>query len=307
MKLGFVGLGTMGRHMARHLREAGHDLVVNDIRREAADPHLAAGATWAATPAEVFAASQVVFTSLPMPADVESVALGPNGLLESAEEGKVYFDVSTNAPSMIKKLHAAFAERGVAMLDAPISGGAAGAESGRLAFFVGGDEATFDAYRDVLAAMGDQQIYVGEIGQGTVAKLVHNLAGQSMSLAFAEAFTVGVRAGVDPLMLWKAIRQGAGGRARRPYDSVRFFTGEFDEAGFRLGLALKDVTLATQLARELNVPVHLSQLTNDDLAEAVERGWGDRDMTALLLLQEERAHVQIAIPQAEIDKEREKD
>jgi 3-hydroxyisobutyrate dehydrogenase len=305
MNIGFIGLGTMGRHMARHLQEHGYDLVVNDIRKEAADPHIEAGATWAATPAEVMAQSQVVFTSLPMPSDVESVALGPNGLIESAEAGKVYFDVSTNAPSVITKLHSTFGERHVAMLDAPISGGEAGAESGRLAFFVGGDEAVFEANREVLAAMGDQQIYVGKIGQGTVAKLVHNLAGQSMALAFAEAFTIGVRAGVDPLDLWRAIRQGAGGRAKRPYDSVRFFAGDFDVPSFRLALAHKDVTLATQLARELRVPAHLSQLTNDDLSEAVERGWGNRDMTALLLLQEERAHVEIAIPQAEIDKERE--
>jgi 3-hydroxyisobutyrate dehydrogenase-like beta-hydroxyacid dehydrogenase len=303
MKVGFIGLGTMGRHMARHLREAGHELVVNDVREEAMEPLEAIGATRAATPAELFAASQVVFTSLPMPADVESVAFGATGLLASAEPGKVWFDVSTNAPSVIAKLHGAFAERGVEFLDAPVSGGAVGAENGRLAFFVGGDHATFEAYRNVLEAMGDQQIYVGSIGQGTVAKLVHNLAGQSMNLAFAEAFTIGVRAGVEPLDLWRAIRQGAGGRARRPLDSIRFLTGDFDEAGFRLALALKDVTLATQLARELNVPAHLSQLTNDSLAEAVERGWGDQDMTALLLLQEERAHVRIAIPRADIDKE----
>jgi 3-hydroxyisobutyrate dehydrogenase len=307
MRVGFIGVGTMGRHMARHLQEAGHDLVVHDIRKEAAEPHIAAGATWAATPAEVFAATPVVFTSLPMPSDVESVALGPNGLIESAEPGKVYFDVSTNAPSMIKKLHAAFAERGVTMLDAPISGGAAGAESGRLAFFVGGDRATFDTYKGVLAAMGDQPIYVGEIGDGTVAKLVHNLAGQSMSLAFAEAFTIGVRAGVEPVALWRAIRQGAGGRPRRPYDSVRFFTHDDEPASFRLELALKDVTLATQLAREVHVPANLSQITNDDLMEACEKGWGAKDMTALLLLQAERAHVDIRMSREDIDKVRESD
>lgn len=307
MKVGFIGVGTMGRHMARHLQEARHELVVNDIRKEAAESHVAAGATWAATPAEVFAAAPVVFTSLPMPSDVESVALGPNGLIESAEPGKVYFDVSTNAPSMIKKLHAAFAEKGVTMMDAPISGGAAGAESGRLAFFVGGDKATFDQYRDVLGAMGDQPIYVGEIGDGTVAKLVHNLAAQSMSLAFAEAFTIGVRAGVEPVALWRAIRQGAAGRPRRPFDSLRFFAHDDEPASFRLELALKDVTLATQLAREVHVPAPLSQLTNDHLTETNERGWGTHDMTASLLHQAERAHVDIRISQADLDAVREND
>jgi 3-hydroxyisobutyrate dehydrogenase len=193
------------------------------------------------------------------------------------------------------------------MLDSPISGGAAGAESGRLAFFVGGDRATFDTYKEVLRAMGDQPIYVGEIGDGTVAKLVHNLAAQSMSLAFAEAFTIGVRAGVEPVALWRAIRQGAGGRARRPFDSLRFFTHDDEPASFRLELALKDVTLATQLAREVHVPANLSQITNDDLMEACEKGWGAKDMTALLLLQAERAHVDIRMSKDDIDKVRERD
>ena len=307
MKVGFIGVGTMGGPMARHLQEAGHDLVVHDVRKEAAESHIAAGATWAATPAEVFAAVPVVFTSLPMPADVEGVALGPNGLIESAEPGKTYFDVSTNAPSMIKKLHAAFAEKGVKMLDAPISGGKAGAESGRLAFMVGGDENTFNEYKEVLRAMGDQPIYVGPIGDGTVAKLVHNLAGQSMALAFAEAFTIGVRAGVDPVALWAAIRQGAGGRPRRPLDSLRFFQHEDEPANFRLELALKDVALACQLARDVHVPAGISQHTNDQLMAAYERGWGAHDMTALLLHQEAQAGVDFRMTKEDIARVQEND
>jgi 3-hydroxyisobutyrate dehydrogenase len=289
--------------MARHLQEAGYELVVNDVREEAADEHLGRGATFAATPAEIMAECEVVFTSLPMPRDVEDVALGPAGLIRAATPGKIFVDLSTNAPSVMKSLHAVFAEKGVQVLDSPISGGEVGAESGRLVFMVGGDEATFETIRPYLAAMGDQQVYVGEIGAGTVAKLVHNLAGQSMAMAFAEAFSIGVAAGVEPLILWKAIRQGAGGRSRRPYDAVRFFTGDVDKAGFRLALAHKDISLATQLARELHVPVHISQLANDDLGEAMLKGWGDKDMTALLELQKERANVHIEVPLSEIQAE----
>jgi 3-hydroxyisobutyrate dehydrogenase len=189
------------------------------------------------------------------------------------------------------------------VIDSPISGGEAGAESGKLVFMVGGNEAAFNTIRPYLSAMGDQQVYVGEIGAGTVAKLVHNLASQSMAMAFAEAFSIGVAAGVEPLILWKAIRQGAGGRSRRPYDAVRFFTGDVDKAGFRLALAHKDISLATQLARELRVPVHISQLANDDLGEAMLKGWGNKDMTALLELQKERANVTIQVPLSEIEAE----
>ena len=303
MKLGFIGLGTMGRHMARHLQEAGYELVVTDIRSEAAADHVARGATLVATPAEVMAACDVVFTSLPMPKDVEEVALGPSGLIQSATSGKVFVDLSTNAPSVVKTLHAAFAEKGSEMLDSPISGGEAGAESGRLVFMVGGSQAAFEQIHPYLQAMGDRQVYVGEIGSGTIAKLVHNLAGQTMAMAFAEAFTIGVAAGVDPLILWKTIRQGAGGRMRRPFDAVRFLTGDVDKAAFRVALAHKDVTLATQLARELRVPVHMSQLANDDLGEAMLKGWGDKDMSALTELQKERAQVEIKVPLAEIEAE----
>jgi 3-hydroxyisobutyrate dehydrogenase len=303
MKIGFIGLGTMGRHMARHLQEAGYELVVNDVRKEAADDHVGRGAVFAATPAEIMAECDVVFTSLPMPKDVEEVALGPAGLIQAATPGKVFVDLSTNSPTVVKSLHAIFAEKGVEVIDSPISGGEAGAESGKLVFMVGGDEAAFNKIRPYLAAMGDQQVYVGEIGDGTVAKLVHNLASQSMAMAFAEAFSIGVAAGVDPLVLWKAIRQGAGGRSRRPYDAVRFLTGDVEKAGFRLALAHKDISLATQLARELRVPVHISQLANDDLGEAMLKGWGNKDMTALLELQKERANVTIEVQLSDIEAE----
>lgn len=297
MKVGFIGLGTMGRHMAANLQAAGYELVVTEVRREAAAPHLAAGAVWADTPAQVAAAAEVVFTSLPGPAEMEAVALGDAGLIHGLRPGTAYFDLSTNAPSLVRRVHTVLAERGVPMLDAPVSGGPSGAESRQLALWVGGDEAVFNQFRPVLDAIGDQPYYVGPIGAGSVAKLVHNCAGYAIQTALAEVFTMGVKAGVEPLALFKAVRQGALGR-RRTFDRLaeRFLPGTYDPPSFALRLAHKDVSLATAVGREHHVPMRLATLTLEELTEALNRGWGERDSRVSMLLQEERAGVEIRVP-----------
>ena len=302
MRIGFIGLGTMGHHMAASLQRAEYALVVHDLRREAAAPYLARGASWAESPARAAEGAEVVFTSLPGPAEVEAVALGEGGLLEAMAPGSAWFDLTTNSPALMRRLHAVFAERGIHLLDAPVSGGPHGAETGRLALWVGGDEAVFQQYRSVLDAIGDQPFYVGPIGAGSVAKLVHNCAGYTIQAALAEVFTLGVKAGVDPAALFQAVRQGATGRART-FDRLadQFLTGQFPEPpNFALRLAHKDVTLATALARELLVPMRLSELALDELTEALNRGWGERDSRTAMLLQEERAGVSIAVPEERI-------
>ena len=301
MKIGFIGLGTMGRHMASNLMKAGHQLVVNDVRREATAPHLQGGASWADTPRAVAEATEVVFTSLPGPAEVEAVALGEQGLLAGLADGKVYFDLSTNSPGLVRRIHEVFKRRGIHMLDAPVSGGPRGAESRRLALWVGGDEDVFKRYRPVLDAIGDQPYYVGPIGAGSVAKLVHNCAGYIVQTALAEVFTMGVKAGVEPIALWKAVRQGAGGR-RRTFDGLadQFLPAKFEPPSFALRLAHKDVTLATALGRELKVPMRLANITLEEMTEALNRGWAERDSRVAMLLQEERAGVEIRVPEAAI-------
>ena len=293
MKIGFIGLGTMGHHMASNLIAAGHQLVVNDLREEAGKPHLAAGAVWAQTPMQVAEQTEVVFTSLPGPPEVEAVALGDTGLLNGMSPGKAYFDLSTNAPATIRRLHGIFAERGVQLLDAPVSGGPEGARTRKLALWVGGDQAIFEQYQPVLGCIGDKPYYVGPIGSGAVAKLVHNCAGYVLQTALAEVFTMGVKAGVEPEALFKAIRNGAQGR-RRTFDSMikQFLPGKFDPPDFTLRLAHKDVTLATALGRENRVPMRLANLALEDLTEAMNRGWGERDSRIAMLLQEERAGVE---------------
>jgi len=301
MKIGFIGLGTMGRHMASNLMKAGHQLVVNDVRREATAPHLQGGASWADTPRAVAEATEVVFTSLPGPAEVEAVALGEQGLLAGLADGKVYFDLSTNSPGLVRRIHEVFKRRGIHMLDAPVSGGPRGAESRRLALWVGGDEDVFKRYRPVLDAIGDQPYYVGPIGAGSVAKLVHNCAGYIVQTALAEVFTMGVKAGVEPIALWKAVRQGAGGR-RRTFDGLadQFLPAKFEPPAFALRLAHKDVTLATALGREHKVPMRLANITLEEMTEALNRGWAERDSRVAMLLQEERAGVEIRVPEAAI-------
>lgn len=297
MKVGFIGLGTMGASMASNLQKGGHELVVSDVRKEAAAAHLSAGAVWKDTPKQVAESVEAVFTSLPGPVEVEAVATGPEGLIHGMKKGAAFFDLSTNSPTLMRRLHATFKEKGLYVLDAPVSGGPKGAKSGKLALWVGGEKEVYDRFKPVLDAIGDQPYYVGPIGAGSIAKLVHNCAGYAVQTAMAEVFTMGVKAGVDALTLWKAVRQGAGGR-RRTFDGLadQFLPNSFDPPAFALKLAHKDVTLATTLAKEVGVPMRLANLTLEEMTEALNRGWAGRDSRVAMLLQEERAGVQIEVP-----------
>ena len=308
MKIGFIGLGTMGATIAMNAIKGGHDLVVYDLNAEAARPHLAAGAEWADGPRAVAAQTEVIFTSLPGPAEVEAVALGEGGLIEGLQSGQAYFDLSTNSPTLIRQVHGKFLEHQVQTLDAPVSDGPDGAKSGRLAIWVGGDEATFERCLPALGSMGDQPYHVGPIGAGSVAKLVHNRSGYILQTALAETFTMGVKAGVEPEALWQAVRQGALGR-RRTFDALsrQYLVRKFDPPDFALTLARKDVGLAVDVGREFDVPMRFATLTLQELTEVVNRGWGGRDSRVAMLLQEERAGVEVAIPVKRIERILEED
>src|SRR5215204_6043725 len=269
MRVGFIGLGTMGSGISANMRKAGHEMVVHDARRQAAEKICAAGAEWADSPKAVAEATEVVFTSLPGPKEFEAVVRGDKGLIAGMSRGQPLFDLTTNSPTTIRNLEPLFSERGAVLLDSPVSGGPAGAHSGKMAIWVGGDEQVFQRYRPVLDAAGDQVSYIGPIGAASVAKLVHNLSGYMIQTALAEAFTMGVKAGVDP-------------------------------PRFALKLAHKDVSLATQVGREMGVPMRLANLTLEEMTEALARGWEGRDSRSSMILQKERSGLTIKVDPADI-------
>lgn len=296
MKIGFIGLGAMGRYMALNLCEAGHELCVHDVREASALDVRDRGATWAASSAEAARDAEVVFTCLPGPAEVDAVALDTGGLLAGLKSGSVWFDLTTNDPNRIRMLHRKFAERGIQVLDAPASGGPAGAKSRKLTFWVGGNAECYARYLPLLSAMGDQSSYVGPIGSGCVVKLVHNSANFTIQIVLAETFTLGVKAGIDPFVLFNALRQGTLGRTRT-FDRLteQFLPGRYEPAAFALRLANKDMDLALDLGRSIEVPLRTVEIAAQDMRAAMGRGWADRDARIAMTLQQERAGVSVEV------------
>ena len=307
--VGFVGLGTMGAAMARNLAAAGHRLVVYDLDPGAVErltdawPAAAPAPVVANSAAEVAARVPLLFTSLPGPVEVEAVGSGPDGVTSTPySDGLTWFDLTTNSPTVVRGLAEALRPDGIELLDAPVSGGPDGATSGRLAVWIGGSADTVERWRPVLEGFADQVRLVGPVGAGSVAKLVHNASGYAIQTALAETFTLGVKAGVEPDALWEAVRSGALGR-RRTFDHLarQYLPGRFDPPDFALDLARKDVALAAELGRELDVPLRLVNQVLQELTEAVNRGWGGRDSRSAMLLQEERAGVEVRIAQGRLD------
>jgi 3-hydroxyisobutyrate dehydrogenase len=297
MKIGFIGLGAMGRPMALNLLRAGHQLRLYDLRRQAVPEPYEGSASWEDSPARVAEGVDVVFTCLPGPAEVEAVALRDSGLLTAMAKGTTWFDLTTSAPDLARSLHDKFALREIYVLDAPVSGGPKGAQSRQLALWVGGNKKIFAKFRPLLLEIGDQPMYVGAIGSGCIVKLVHNSASFAVQSLLAEAFTMGVKAGVDPTALFEALRQGTTGRSRT-FDRLaeQFLPGVYDPASFALRLAYKDMNLALTLAKAYKVPMRMIEIATKDMAEAMERGWGERDARVALTLQEERAAVSVKSP-----------
>jgi 3-hydroxyisobutyrate dehydrogenase len=281
MRIGFIGLGIMGGAMAANLQRAGHEVQAHDLRRVEGFPNFKPSA------AEAVRGCEVVFTSLPGPKEVDSTS---REIRSSLKDGAAWFDLSTNSPEVVRRLHAELSK--IHFLDAPVSGGQSGAQSGKLAIWVGGDEGVFKRFKPVLEKFGDQPLYIGPIGAGTVAKLAHNCASFAIQAALAEIFTLGVKGGVEPLALFRALRQGASGR-KRTFDRLADFylPGRYEPASFALKLAHKDVTLALELAQEIGVPMRIGEIALAELTESMRRGWGERDCRAAMALQEERAGV----------------
>ena len=292
MKVGFIGVGFMGKHMARHIIEGGHELTIYDISETAAKDLVDLGAKWANSPSIVATNSEVIFTSLPTPQDVEQVVIGEGGLLDGAIEGTTFFDLSTTDPETITRISESTSQKGVTLLDAPVSGGTTGAEEGTLCVMVGGDKSKYDKDKSVLDLIGTQVVYCGNLGAGAVCKIVNNLIGMTLGVVLSEAFSLGVKAGVDPMTLYNAVSMSSGETRQMHTFPTGLFEGNF-EPGFKLDLGSKDVGLATNLGRSLRVPMEVSNLVHQKYVEAQNKGWGGQSTTAIAKLQEERAGVEI--------------
>jgi 2-hydroxymethylglutarate dehydrogenase len=241
MEIGFIGIGQMGKHMANRIWQGGFTPYVNDISKEAAAPLLHKGARWCATPADVARACRIVITSLPTPKDVEQVVYGDTGLMKGWKSGDIYIDMSTNSPSVIKRIAADAAKMGVSVLDAPVSGGTRGAENGTLAIMVGGDAAALEKARPVLEVMGQRIFPVGAVGCGNTAKLVNNLISLACNSASAEGFALGAKAGINPAALLEIIKVSTGNNwCMQQYPNTTF--KDNFEPGFKLSLAFKTST-----------------------------------------------------------------
>ena len=297
MQVGFIGLGNMGRPLAGWVLKAGFPLVVHDIRAGAAAPLLEQGATWADSPRELAARCEVVCTCLPGPPEMQAVTLGPRGIVEGLRPASVYIDHTTNSPEVVRQVGATIAARQADMLDAPLDGGREGALEGQLTLFVGGDEAVLHRVRPVLQAFSRSVVWVGDLGAGSVTKLVHNALAMSIDLLLTECLTLGAKAGVTVPRLIEAFRQGCIVSENMTFTKrmpATLFRGDF-AARFALKLAYKDFRLASELAARHGVPTRLIDLCQMELLEAMNRGWGDQDRTVASTLQEERAGVQLRV------------
>ncbi|MBN1189059.1 MAG: NAD(P)-dependent oxidoreductase [Dehalococcoidales bacterium] len=277
MKVGFIGLGRMGGHMAGHILEAGYNLTVNDIRKEAADGILKKGAKWADTPGDMAGQCELIITSLPSPKEMQEVVYGTNGLMQGWKEGDIYVDMTTNSPAIVRQVARDALAKGVKVLDAPVTGGTGGAENGTLAIIAGGDKSALDKIHKVFEAMGTIIYHAGEVGCGNIAKLVNNIISITANSIMAEAFVLGVKAGIDPQVLWEVSTTGTANN----WDLARYpehvFKGKF-EPGFRLSLASKDMGLAVQLGREYGVPLSVAAAVDQVFLAAKASGLGDKDI-----------------------------
>jgi 3-hydroxyisobutyrate dehydrogenase-like beta-hydroxyacid dehydrogenase len=302
--VGFIGLGNMGTGMAGNIQKADYPMVVFDLRAAMMQPFLQNGAKQASTPAEVARLSDVVFTSLPGPKEVEAVATGASGVLEGIKPGGIYVDLSTSRPTLIRQIEPLFRQKGAHVLDAPVSGGKTGAATRNLAVMVGGERAIFDRIKPILDAFGDKVFYAGSIGAGSVAKLVHNMIGHGIRQAIAEGLTLGVKAGVEAEALWECVRRGAVGRMSGLHEGIprMVLRGQFEPASFALSLARKDILLANELGREFQVPMPIANLAEQIAIQGINRGWGDHDSSVTFLLQEEAAGVQVRAPHVDAER-----
>ena len=291
--VGFIGLGIMGRPMAKNLMEAGYELVLQNRSLEKAEELAEEGdATAAQSPREVAEACDVVITMLPDSPDVEAVVAGEDGVLEGIRDGALLVDMSTISPVVTEELSAKVREKGASMLDAPVSGGDVGAIEGALSIMVGGSEEDFGRARPLFDVMGKVATHVGPTGAGQVVKACNQIVVALTIEAVSEALVLGSKGGVAPETLVEALSGGLAGSAVMEAKKEKFFSHDF-EPGFRIELHHKDMGIALAAGREYGVALPVTAIVDQMLEASKAKGRGDRDHSALLTLLEEAAQHEI--------------
>ena len=267
MKGGFIGLGNLGRHLAARVLEAGFPLCVNDLDAAAVASLVSAGASAADSPRAVAEASDCVITCLPSPAAVQAVVAGAGGVLEGLREGGTWIDMSTNDRHELERLAALAAERGVATLECPVTGGVHLAAAGEITVIAGGDEAVFEQHRSLLEAMGGRVIHVGPLGQASVIKVITNMLAFIHLVASGEALMLAKRGGIPLATAYEVIRASSGNSFVHETEGQVILNGSYD-IGFTMDLAVKDLGFALGLGRELDVPLDLASLVEQTFLRA---------------------------------------
>jgi len=286
VKVGFIGIGNMGGPMCRNIiKNTNHEVVVFDLDPAAVQRCTDLGASSGTSVADVAKNCDVVITSLPIPRIVEEVALGPNGITENAKPGTVYIDLSTNAPATARRLAEGAHAKGLGMLEAPVSGGVARATDGTIVIMVGGDAGTFEQQLPLLKSFSGEVIHVGDVGFGSVAKLINNMLAFCNSAAAAEALMMGKRAGIDMQKLDAVIRNASGDSSGYRNMATKALAGNF-AATFALDLAHKDLRLAMELADEVGVPGLIAPQVLNLMRMARGMGLGGMDSTSIMRVYE---------------------
>lgn len=292
LRVGYIGLGLMGKSIARNILKAGFPVVVHNRSRAAVDELVAEGATAAASPSEVASQADAIFTNLPDSPDVEKVVLGENGIIEGARDGLIYVDNSTIKPASARMIAGKLKEKNMFALDAPVSGGDIGASNGTLTIMVGGDASALERVMPVLLAMGKTVTHVGDAGAGQVAKAANQIMVAAQMVAMGELLVFAKKAGVDPKKVVDAIKGGAAQCWTLDVKPPRLFDGNRNP-GFKARMQLKDLKIVLDTAREYNVPVS-STIENTKLfQQMIDAGMGELDNSAVVGVIEKLAGVEI--------------
>jgi len=291
-KIGFIGLGIMGKPMARNLLKAGYQLVVYDINIDAMKDLVKDGAEEGKSPGDVASQSEVIITMLPNSPEVREVVLGDNGVVDGVRSGSVLIDMSSIAPLTSKEVSEKLKQKGVVMLDAPVSGGEPKAIDGTLAIMVGGPQETFDKVKDILSLMGASVKLVGDIGSGNITKLANQIIVALNIAAIGEAMTLATKAGVDPERVYEAIRSGLAGSTALDAKMPMILNGNF-KPGFRIELHIKDLMNALETARELNVPDTLTRKVLEIMQSLKTDGKAKNDHGGVIQYYEKLADVEV--------------